>query len=148
MNDIDRIMSFGEQAVDLGDALYTAQRRIRTLEVDIAYAQAANNIALHRAFEAEAERDAARDELDAIRTAMGAYKDSDLVSLATTMRARVAAMDVVETELDAARAEAAEYRSLIDRCRERNKELGAECERLRDALGQIDVIVSAIETDD
>lgn len=58
-----------------------------------------------------------------------------------------AALRVAMAELAAARQDAAEYRSLVDRCRERNKELGAECERLRDALGQIDAIVSALETD-
>lgn len=57
------------------------------------------------------------------------------------------AMDKVADQRDEARDEAAEYRSLVDRCRERNKELGAENERLRDALGRIDAIVSALGTD-
>ena len=46
------------------------------------------------------ERNAAEAQLAAVRQALGGYPDSDLVSLATTLRARV---DAVERELEQAR---------------------------------------------
>lgn len=54
---------------------------------------------------------------------------------------RVAAVEqlkIARQERDAARDEAAEYRTLVDRCRERNKELGLENTKLRDQMAELD----------
>ena len=52
-------------------------------------------------FDAAVERmETAEAQLDAVRTALGGYKDSDLASLATTIAARLA---VVEAELEQTR---------------------------------------------
>jgi uncharacterized coiled-coil DUF342 family protein len=66
----------------------------------------------------------------------------DALAAATAERASYGdvmsdALGQCENERDALRAEAAEYRILVDRCRERNKELGAENERLRDLLAEL-----------
>ena len=43
-------------------------------------------------------------------------------------------VDILEAELAAAQADAEAYRQMVDAIRLRNKDLGAECETLRDAL--------------
>lgn len=43
-------------------------------------------------------------------------------------------VDILEAELAAARSDAEAYRQMVDSIRVRNKELGEECETLRDAL--------------
>lgn len=50
--------------------------------------------------ELSARAETAEAQLEAVRQALGGYPDSDLVSLATTLRARV---DAVERELEQAR---------------------------------------------
>jgi len=53
----------------------------------------------------EAELNAARTQLDAIRRALGAYPDSDLASLAITVQTRSEALDVAEAQLASLKAQ-------------------------------------------
>jgi hypothetical protein len=80
-----------------------------------------------------AERDAARIDRDAV---IRDYQ-SRLAEAFTDTGAAV-------MERDAARGEAAEYRTLIDRCRERNKELGAQNEQMREDVTEFAYTMAAL----